>query len=419
MSRHFFLRIGCGLLAVSGVTAFAQGPPAPPSCSGTFHKSATYTVLPELRPAGVAIGDIDRDGWLDVVVVTGKPGLLSEKDVHVFRNTQDWATDPPTSGLIRIQKLDVEAFAVPHRVALGDLNEDGWLDIVVTGDFRYAAVYFYDPVAGEYPLSESRTVDFGITGSGQHNPGGVLVCDLDQDGNLDVVVAGSFSSVPSRPMLGVAWGPNDWVGEDPTIANFVFSSELGKGFDITTIGLCASTDAILDLALTNSEQARLHIARNQGDRTFIFNHQDGVRSHGIAATSFDSDGLIDLACTATFPDRVVWFKNLGLGDFQAQPPDFQVAALPWGIAAGQLDGIHRADLVTVNANGGFALTENISVLLHNGTTPPTVSRSDYLVNGQTLQRHYIALGDLDRNGCLDVVTSNNLSHDITVLLNLP
>ena len=415
MSQHFILRIGCGLLAASGVTAFAQ-PPAPPSCSGTFGAPATFTVLPSLRPAGVAIGDIDRDGWLDVVVVTGKPFTVSEEDVHIFLNKIK--TDPPPAGrLVRVQRLDVEAFPVAHRVALGDLNEDGWLDIVVTGDERLGAIFFNDGTARFRIDKEDRTVDFGA----DNHATGVLVCDLDQDGNLDVAMAGSVSSVPSRPMLGVAWGPNDWVGEDPTIDNFVFSSELGKGFDITTIGLCpADADAaIVDLALTNSEQARLHIARNQGDRTFIFNHQDGVISHGIAAVSFDSDGLIDLACTSTATDEVFWFKNLGLGDFQAQPPAFEVADSPWGIAAGQLDGIYRADLVTVNANGGFALTENISVLLHNGTTPPTVSRSDYLVNGQTLQRHYIALGDLDRNGCLDVVTSNNLSNDISVLLNLP
>ncbi len=65
---------------------------------------------------------------------------------------------------------------------------------------------------------------------------------------------------------------------------------------------------------------------------------------------------------------MVWFKNQGLGSFSLEQVFFNVASFPWGIAAGQLDGIYRADLVTVNSNGGGALSENINVLLHNGTT---------------------------------------------------
>lgn len=87
--------------------------------SGTFAPSLLLSVGPNMRPAGLAIVDLDLNGLGEVVVAASGGGVNA---VSVFRTTSPGVmarTDYPTGGLD------------PDRLVAADLDSDGLVDIAV------------------------------------------------------------------------------------------------------------------------------------------------------------------------------------------------------------------------------------------------------------------------------------------------
>jgi hypothetical protein len=85
---------------------------------GTFQPSVEYTAGPE--PFSVAIGDMDNDGKLDLVVAT--TGIGESNEINILRGNGDGTFQAPVGYIVD---------RGPLSVALADLNHDGFLDIVV------------------------------------------------------------------------------------------------------------------------------------------------------------------------------------------------------------------------------------------------------------------------------------------------
>jgi len=97
------------------------------------------------------------------------------------------------------------------------------------------------------------------------------------------------------------------------------------------------------------------------------------------------------------------FRSLGVLAVSGKPADVAIA---------DLDGDGRADLITANYE-----TRDIAVLMGRGggrfAPVHRVSVGPYSLP------HEVAVGDLDLDGRLDVVTINANTHDVTVLLGSP
>jgi hypothetical protein len=91
--------------------------------TGNGFAAATTIDLPE--PSDIAAGDVDRDGKSDLVVAhADAPGI------SVYRGTGDGSLHAP---------MRIDLGGMPSGVALADLDGDGWLDIAVT-DFAESKV---------------------------------------------------------------------------------------------------------------------------------------------------------------------------------------------------------------------------------------------------------------------------------------
>jgi hypothetical protein len=131
---------------------------------------------PYFNGGGISSGDIDRDGWPDIVSANGA-------QINVFMN-QDGQ---------RFEKLEIDVsgnnYTAIFNIALVDLNGDGWLDLFGTS---YLEGNFY-------LLSDKGT----ITKAGlQKTPRGQAVLslatsfgDVDRDGDLDVIVGNWFAGM--------------------------------------------------------------------------------------------------------------------------------------------------------------------------------------------------------------------------------
>lgn len=144
-------------------------------------------------PAGVALGDLDRDGTVDIVIGQHHRSAVERESgapVRVFLGSRG---DPPGffDATERVGMTPLPTLA-PH-VAVVDFDNDGWLDIATTasaGDGTAPAVY---------RNSGGDDLSFDVSpglGSDQYWIGGPVV-DIDHDGRLDMFAVEWEPSLPS------------------------------------------------------------------------------------------------------------------------------------------------------------------------------------------------------------------------------
>ena len=144
------------------------------------------------RSMGCLIGDFDRDGHLDIGVAA-----LNVNKVVIFRGGAD--------GFFPDRKWEL-SFPAPVELETADLDQDGWLDLIVGS--------YYDPTVA---VHDTGLAIFWGGARGFHetrsqwlpavSPIGVAVGDLDGDGALDIV-APSYHANYTRESIPsyIFWG---------------------------------------------------------------------------------------------------------------------------------------------------------------------------------------------------------------------
>ena len=138
------------------------------------------TGLPSYSGLGVEVADLDRNGYLDIVVSNGLSLSKNKKGEPVPGSFIYWGgpdgwpvTDRTTLPIVKTR-----------AAAICDINSDGFLDLVFgqQGEWGDASIFYGN---GTRVFSEDRRVRIkGATGTG--TPG---VADLNKDGLLDIAFA--------------------------------------------------------------------------------------------------------------------------------------------------------------------------------------------------------------------------------------
>jgi hypothetical protein len=131
------------------------------------------------RGRAVAVFDIDRDGLPDLVLAADRFG---DGPTRMYRNEGgfEFADSSDEWGL--------PGDMVTLAVATVDLNDDEWLDVVVSGDER---VLLGGPDGFTVSVQESLTWELH---GDEDDPAGIAVGDLDGDGRPDLVIGQHFNS---------------------------------------------------------------------------------------------------------------------------------------------------------------------------------------------------------------------------------
>ena len=217
----------------------------------------------------VAWGDYDNDGDLDILLTGWLSGLRISK---VYRNDNGKFVDI-NAGLTQVYQ---------SSAAWGDYDNDGDLDILLTGDTYFST--FFSKV---YRNDGGNFVDIEANLTGVYD-GSTAWGDYDNDGDLDILLTGSGNSKIYRNDDGKFVNINAGL----TGLGVVRSSAAWGDYD---------NDGDLDILLTgwnsNAKEVSKVYRNDSGNFVDIQINLIGVGNSSVAWGDYDNDGDLDILLT--------------------------------------------------------------------------------------------------------------------------
>ncbi|RUL89112.1 FG-GAP-like repeat-containing protein [Tautonia sociabilis] len=336
---------------------------------------ADRLVLPETGAGGVALLDFDGDGFLDLYAVQAgsfPPPPDSGNGDRLYRNRGDGTFEDVS------ESSGIASFpgGYGHGVAVGDIDNDGHPDLLVT---RWRSYALYRNL-GDGTFADATEAS-GLAGD-RDWPTSAAFADLDNDGDLDLYVChylswdefGDRSCVSPDDPTVYSCNPRDFPAEPDR----VYRNDGGRFVDVTEsagivdrdgrgLGVVAADvneDGLIDLFVANDMTADYLFLNRGGFQFEELGAASGVSANahgnyqagmGTACGDLDGDGRLDLLVTNYYDESTTFFRNLGGGIFADQSAAINLEApsrhlLGFGLVLldANLDG--RLDVLTANGH---------------------------------------------------------------------
>ena len=319
---------------------------------------------------GLALGDVDGDGDLDIFTANFLTPTVS---VRLNDGTGSFSGG-----------TDVSTGNEPFSVAVGDLNGDTFLDFV-SGNNNPGSISVR---FGTGPALDFTTNPIDIAGTGSLRT--IALADVDNDGDLDII-APSFSAASVLVLLNSG-------GPTPTFTRTDIGVPQAQYLDVVVTDL--NGDGDLDIAASSNLGATTIL---YGDGTGAFPTSTNVAVGGnpkvsIDAGNIDTDTDIDLIAGQTTNATIILINGAAaplpvtLTAFTATPAAAADIALAWATATERNSSHFR-----VEHSRDAAAWKTLAEVASAGDTDAAQAYAHTHANAGT-GLHYYRLAAVDRDG---------------------
>lgn len=345
---------------------------------------------------GLAVGDIDGDGKVDIAVPDYANGL-----VHVYRNIS--SAGVLSSGSFAAA-VDFPAGTNPYFTEIADIDGDGKLDLIATGyASNILSVFRNTSTLGSISFAAPAVLATNV------GPYQIATGDLDGDGRTDIAISnansggvsiwqnigspGSITSGSFSAKFDIAM-PSQWViaikdldldGKPDLISGPALSTTLTVFQNISTVGVLNAgsfaagvnftvgtwpefitvgdldNDSRPDIVTSSGPDTKISILKNTSAPGTInassfapkVEFATGSEPRGVEITDFDGDGLADIALANQINNQVWIYKNqstpgtINAGSFAA-PVGFTAGGNLRSVKGADFDGDGKPDLAVGN-----------------------------------------------------------------------
>jgi hypothetical protein len=397
----------------------------------------------ETMTGGVAVFDYNNDGLLDIFFTNGAeiPSLhKSDPSFYnrLFHNNGDGTFTDVT------EKAGLAGVGYSMGVAAGDYDNDGFVDLYVAG-FDRNQLFHNNGDGTFTDVTEKAGVSGIIPGLGKPWSVAAGWIDYNNDGLLDLFVVNyldySISTAHSCQTNNIVdyCSPNEYRGTpnilyqnngDGTFTDISqrshISQYVGKGMGVAFADY--DDDGFTDIFVSNDTFPNF-LLHNNGDGTFtdvallagVAYNENGktVAGMGTDFRDIDNDGKPDIFLAAMYGDTFPLYRNQGNGQFEDVTDKTGMAAMTtrftaWGTGIFDFDNDGNKDIFAA----GSAILDNSMEVNHKPYPLPNLlyrnlgNMAFKDVSAQAGPSFYVpaahrgaAFGDLDNDGKIDIVVS--------------
>lgn len=298
----------------------------------TKSAGTTQTVMKVgINPLSVVAGDLNNDGHLDLVVAnSGTPNFIGTGNLSVILGNGDGTFHSPNT--INIIQPPGNFPRSPRFIAAGDFNDDGNLDLVACTDDEGGMSFL--PGDGKGGFGKPTLIP--LNSACQQ----VETADFNGDGEADLAIR--LDRNPDSPVVFVALGKGNGTFSTPQPVS------LGDAFGIALGDL--NHDGAADLLIVEPGAIETLLGDGSGKFTSkgIFLAPLPSQFHPSlipALGDFNGDGLLDVAIADEQSQVTAILLGNGDGTLGMQQPFAGGGNESSAVAAGDLNGDGRADLV--------------------------------------------------------------------------
>lgn len=296
---------------------------------GDGHFTSQFTPFSDATARRLLLEDFNGDGKLDMAVLRKDADGLGPVVIHLGHGDGTFGAAVDQVGLV-----------TPGGLAAGDLDGDGKVDLVISDGDTQSLIVARGNGDGTFG---QQTSYHGVWGRD------IALGDLNGDGKLDATVLGSQARVLLNNGAGALQERSTLsVGPQPKAIAVADVDQSGD----------------LDLVIVDGQENRVRVLRGNGNGTFAAaqSYAVGAGPEAVAVGDVDGNGHLDVVTANRTANTVTVLVGAAGGAFDAKPLHLTVAAGPSSVTLADVTGDGVPEVITGNqAAGSITVLRNTAL----------------------------------------------------------